>query len=117
MGEHRRPGAREALDEGADDGGQSDFAEISERQTGDGDADLNAGNHAAEVADEMLDDFRARVALLDELANAREPDGDQRKFGGREKGVHADQENDAEDVQRAHRPKSLTAKSRHVRRF
>ncbi len=58
---------------------------------------------------QLLDDFGARVALFDELANARKPDGHQREFRGGEKGVHADQENDAEDVERAHRLNSLTA--------
>ncbi len=109
MREHRRPRARKLLDERADDRRQGNLTEIAQRKARDGDAHLHAGNDAAKVADELLDDFRARVALLDKLANARKPDRNQRKFGRREKSVHADQENDAEDVERAHRRKALTA--------
>ena len=63
---------------------------------------LHAGNDAAEIADQLLDDFRARVALFDKLAHAGQADGDEREFGGGEKRVHADQEQHAEDVERRH---------------
>ena len=81
------------------------------------DAHLHAGDDAAEVADEQFDDFGAGVALFDKLANARKPHRDQRKFRSREKGVHADQENDAENVERAHRRSPSRRKIRRARRF
>src|ERR1700722_3630315 len=97
MGQDRRPGAGKTLYERPDDRGQSDFAEIAEREAGDGNANLHTGNDSTQVADEVFDDFGAGVALFDQLADTRKPDGDQRKFRRREKRVHADQENDAED--------------------
>ena len=88
----RRPRPRDRCDERRQNSGERDFAEIAEEQARDRDADLNAGNDAAEVAEQTFDDFGARVARFDELADARSRDGDERKFRGGEECVHADEE-------------------------
>src|SRR5580658_4669654 len=110
MLDDRSPGAGYVFDEGPDNRGQGDFAEIAQRKAGDGDPDLHAGNDAAEIADQQFNNLGAGVALFDQLANARKPDGDQREFGSRKKRVHANQKDDAENVERAHRWNTLTAR-------
>ena len=104
MRDDRGPAA-DHLDNGTQKSGERDFAKIAKRKAGDRDAHLDAGDDAAEIADEQFDNL-ARASPFDKLANARKADGNQRKFRGRKKGIHADQENDAEDVERAHRRRS-----------
>jgi hypothetical protein len=63
---------------------------------------LYSGNDGAEIGEQCFDNFRAGVACFDQLADAGEPDGDERKFGGSEKGVYADQEKHGEEVEGDH---------------
>src|SRR5215472_14127256 len=50
----------------------------------------------------MLDNFGARITLLDKLTNAGKPDGNERELRCREETVHADEKDHAEDVERSH---------------
>jgi hypothetical protein len=104
-----RPRARESLDERAHDRSQRYFAEIAERKAGDCHADLHAGHHAAQIADQVLDDFGAGITVLDQLSHPRKAHRDERKLRRSEERVHGNQENDAEQVQRAHRTKPFIA--------
>lgn len=75
--------------------GESELAEIAKREACQSDSDLYAGNDRAHVGDQKLDDARAHVTLLNELANARMPNRDERKFDGGKKCVNGDEgEND-----------------------
>jgi len=55
------------------------------------------------ITEQMLDDFGAGVTLFDQLANAGLAHGDQRKFRGGEKGIHANQREHGEELQGNHR--------------
>ena len=100
--DHGGPRARDRLHERAENSSERDFSEIAERKAGESDAHLHAGDDASEIGEQGLDDFGASVALLDELANAGLADGDQRKFGGGEEGVDADERENREKLQGDH---------------
>ena len=102
MRDQRRPGPANLLDQRAQNARKRDLAQIAQRKAGERDAHLHAGNHAAEIAEQLLDNFGARDRLSDQLPDARKAHGDERKLRGGEKRVHADQKQDAEDVQGAH---------------
>ena len=65
MRDHRGPGARDRLHERAENSGERDFTEIAEREAGQRDAYLHAGDYAGEVGEQGFDDFGASVALFD----------------------------------------------------
>ena len=55
------------------------------------------------VPQQQLDNFRAGVAYLDELTDARAADGDERKFSRGEKSIHSNEEEDREKMEENHR--------------
>ena len=55
-----------------------------------------------EVAEEILDDACVGIALDDELADARQADGDEGEFDGSEEAVQGDKRDDADDTQQQH---------------
>jgi hypothetical protein len=63
---------------------------------------LDGGNDSANVSEERLYDFRARVAGVNKLADARAANGDERKFSGGEEGVHSHEEEDGEEMEDNH---------------
>jgi len=108
MRDDRGPRARYRLDKRREGVGEGPFAKVAEQKARDGDADLDAGDDAGEVGDEDFDDFGARVALLDELADAREAHGHEREFGGGEEGVEADEKENDEESENDHRGAAFT---------
>ena len=82
--------------------GQGNFTDVAQGQAGQSDADLHAGNDAAEVSGEEFDDACAGITALRELADARLANGDEREFGGGEETVDGDQEKDGEQPKANH---------------
>ena len=107
VSDNGRPRPRNLLDERRRNRSQRDLAEVAKRQAGDRDADLHAGNDAAEIGEQRFDDFGARIALFDELADARKPHGDERKLRRGEKRVHADEQKHREELKGNHRAAGL----------
>ena len=100
--DHRCPWTRDRSDERRENRGQSALAEITEQKARDRDAHLNGGNDSANVGEQRLHDFRAGVAGVDELADTRAADGDERKFSCGEECVHSDEEEDGEEMEDNH---------------
>src|ERR1019366_10313311 len=100
---NRRPGAGDLLDDGPDNRRERNFSQITEREAGDCQSDLNARHHAAQIAEKLFDYFGARVAFLDKFTNAREAYRDKRKFRSGEKCVYAHQEEHTEEMEGCHR--------------
>src|SRR2546423_14376635 len=71
--------------------GERGFSERAERQAGHSDAELHTGNNAMEVAKESFYDARADIPFADQLADARDAYGDERKLRGGEEAVHGDE--------------------------
>lgn len=90
------PAGRDRGDGGAERFGERDFTDVAESKASEGDADLHAGDDAAEVGEEVFNDFGAGISLLRELADAGVAHGDHGKFSGREKRVDEDQAEDAD---------------------
>lgn len=102
VSEHGGPGTRDFSDKRADNVGKSDFTDVAEEKADNSDAYLNAGHDAVEIGEKSFDDPRAGVTLFDKLVNAGGPDGDERKFGGGEKGVDEDEKKDTKEMERDH---------------
>src|SRR5690348_1598420 len=117
MRHHGGPRSRHFLNEGPQNRGQGDFSQIPEREAGNRDADLHSGNDATEIAEEMLDDPGARIALFHKLANTRQPDGNESELGCREKRVYANQQKYAEKMKGAHRAKHEVLNSSGISRL
>jgi len=97
-------GAQTALrgHDALDEAGEGGFAECTDAQAGEGDADLNTGDDAMEVSQKLLDNLGLAIAFGDELAHARLADGDKREFGGGEEAVEDYQEDYADETYQEH---------------
>ena len=115
---HRRPRPRDRRNQRTQERGKGKFPDVSEQEARDGDADLHAGNHAAQVTQQMLDDLGARVAFFHQLTHARKPNGDQGKFRRGKECVHADEKQNNEKSKNNHCVAAFTAPPSylHVRR-
>ena len=78
------------------------LADDAQGEAGDGDANLYAAEDTVEVAEKLLDNEGAGVALLDELLDASDADGNESELGGHEEGVEAGEEEDAEEAKEEH---------------
>jgi len=81
---------------------KSGFAEGAEREAGEGNSKLDAGDNAVKIGDECFDDPGADVAFCNELADSGQPHGDQGEFGGGEESVEDNQEEYADQGERRH---------------
>ena len=88
------------MPQGAEEVCEGSFAEGAEREAGEGNSKLYAGDNAVKIGDECFDNFGADVAFGNKLTDPREPDCYQGEFRGGEKPVednekeYADQAND-----------------------
>ena len=92
--------SRNPVPKAAEEVCKSGFAEGAEREAGEGNSELDAGDNAVKIGDKCFDDAGAHVAFCNELADSGQPHGDQGEFGGGEESVedneeeYADQTND-----------------------
>ena len=93
---------RNPPEERADGIGDSNFADESEAKSRERESDLDAGDDAFDLGGKFSHNFRAGIALSDELAHARHSHGDQRKLHGGEKCVHADQKHHRQQANEDH---------------
>jgi len=100
--DHRRPWTRDCSNERRENRGERNLAEITKQKARDRDAHLNGGNDPANVCEQRLHDFRARVARVNELADTRAADGDERKFRCGEECVRSDEEEDGKELEDNH---------------
>ncbi len=103
--EDDRAAAGKPVDQRAEHLRERRFAQSADAEAGQGDADLHAGDDPVELTEELLDDARARVAVLHELAHARDAHGNQGKFRGGEKRVDGHQGQHRQQPQTDHGPR------------
>ena len=96
--------SRNSVPQRAEEVCESGFAEGAEREAGEGNPKLHAGDNAVKIGDECFDDPGANVAFCDELADSGQPHSNEREFGCGEESVenneeeYADQANDEHTV-------------------
>jgi len=103
-------GAGNPLEAAKEDLRKGALSDHTKGKAGDGDADLHARENAVEIAQKLLDNHGAGVALLDELLDAGDAHGDQGELGGDEEGVEAGEKEDAEKAEEEHSRGILTVR-------
>jgi len=102
--ENRCSRGRQPAEHGAKQLSERGFAERAKSQAGERDPDLHAGNHPVELAQQILHHLGAAVALLDQLADARNPHGDQRKLSRGKEPIDGHQRQHGQQSQPNHGP-------------
>lgn len=82
--------------------GERGFAESAEGQAGEGDAELDSGDDAMEIAEKAFDDAGLGIAFGDELAHARHAHGDERELRGGEEAVENHEQHDSDQAEQKH---------------
>jgi len=91
-----RARARSARPHGLKEFREGGFTDGTDRQAGHCHAELHAGDHVVQIPKKQLHHAGSCTSLGHELADAREPHGNERELRRREKGVQSDQRQHAE---------------------
>ena len=95
---HAAVGRQDALEEFCESG----LAQGADGKAGQRDADLDAGNDAVKIGEELLDDLGLSASLGHQLANTRKAYGDQRELDGGEEAVQGHQHENSDDPDEEH---------------